>query len=265
MRNFRSYPCKDVVMLMTAKTIAESFKANINQLSGLRNNWSEQYANDLNSKIDDAINTKLGQDAKKELRHATAKLNAIMKPARSGLTSFKTQIETDFKKDPALKDEILSTLGFSKLHRKVQKRKQDALTQMLYTFKTNMDETLKQLIINKGMKESLINTITDYADEVKNANVIQENFKDLTKEITIGALTIFNEIYEEIIGICKNASSFYKDEPVRKAQFTFRKAMRAYKAKKKAMDAKQNGNSSDKDQPDSKPKDSGDSPSNPKP
>ena len=43
----RNYNCKDVDMLMTSKTIAESFKANLSGLSAVRTDWTEQYANDL--------------------------------------------------------------------------------------------------------------------------------------------------------------------------------------------------------------------------
>ena len=36
---------------------------------------------------------------------------------------------------------------------------------------------------------------------------------------------IFNAIYDEIIGICKKASNYYRYEPVKKEQFTFAKAL----------------------------------------
>ncbi|NJK95310.1 MAG: hypothetical protein HC905_10690 [Bacteroidales bacterium] len=47
----RNYSCKDVNMLMASKTIAESFKTNISELSTTRTDWTEQYATDLILKI----------------------------------------------------------------------------------------------------------------------------------------------------------------------------------------------------------------------
>jgi len=50
----RIYSYKDVDMLMASKTIAESFKANIAELSVTRSVWNEQYATDLITRIDSA-------------------------------------------------------------------------------------------------------------------------------------------------------------------------------------------------------------------
>ena len=43
----RNYHCKDVEMLVASKTIAESFRNNIGELSATRITWTEQYAGDL--------------------------------------------------------------------------------------------------------------------------------------------------------------------------------------------------------------------------
>jgi len=40
----RNYSCKDVDMLLASKTIAESFRNNIGELSATRITWTEQYA-----------------------------------------------------------------------------------------------------------------------------------------------------------------------------------------------------------------------------
>jgi len=61
----RNYNYKDVDMLMASKTIAESFKANLSELSAARTDWTEQYANDLVSGIDNAIEKHLGIDTSK--------------------------------------------------------------------------------------------------------------------------------------------------------------------------------------------------------
>ncbi len=217
----RNYSCKDVDMLMTSKTIAESFKKSISVLSVARSKWNEPYANDLVLRVDNTIEKNLGIDAKKELRNATTNLGAIQIPARRDVSFFKTQIDDDFKKDPSKRDEILKTLGFAKHLREVQLGNQEALIQLLYAFKSNMTDSLRQEITSKGMNASLIDNIIGYADTFKNANITQETFKGSTKEISKEVVDSFNAIYDEIIGICKIASNYYQYDPLKKEQFTF--------------------------------------------
>ena len=87
----RKYNCKDVEMLMAAKTIAESFRANISELATARTDWTEQFATNLIARIDQAIESHLGVDAKKDLRQATATLATIQLPARRDVSFLKTQ------------------------------------------------------------------------------------------------------------------------------------------------------------------------------
>jgi len=221
----RNYSCKDVDMLMASKTIAESFKTNISELSTTRTDWTEQYATGLITRIDNAIETHLGIDAKKDLRNSTATLASIQVPAKRDVSYFKTQIEEDFKKETSKRDEILKTLGFAKHLRGVQKGNQESLIQLLYQFKTNLTDTLRQEITAKGMNVALIDNIIGYADTFKQANVTQETFKGSTKEITQEVTDVFNTIYDEIIGICKKASNYYQYESLKKEQFTFAKAL----------------------------------------
>ncbi len=221
----RNYSCKDVEMLMTSKTIAESFKANITGLSAIRTNWTPEYATTLGSRIDDAIETHMGIDARKDLRNATSTLEAIQIPAKRDVSFFKTQIDDDFKKEPAKKEEILRTLGFTKYLKGVQDNNQESLIQLLYQFKKSMTEGLKQDITAKGMSATLIDNIMGYASTFSQANVAQESLKGSTKEITQEVTEVFNAIYDEIIGICKIASKFYQYEPLKKEQFTFTKVL----------------------------------------
>jgi hypothetical protein len=221
----RSYKYKDVDMLMASKTIAESFKTNITDLSTTRTVWTEEYATGLSTRIDNAIETYLGVDSKKDLRNATAALALIQVPAKRDLSYFKTQIDEDFKKETSLKKEILKTLGFAQYLRSVQKGNQESLIQLLYQFKTNMNESLRLQITEKGMNPTLIDNIIGYADIFIAANVTQETFKGSTKEITQEVIGVFSEIYDEIIGICKIAAAYYQYEPLKKEQFTFTKAI----------------------------------------
>lgn len=221
----RNYSYKDVDMLLTSKTIAGNFKSNITELSAVRNDWTEQYATDLVSRIDQTIETHLGIDAKKGLRDATSGLSSIQVSAKRDLSFFKTQIDEDFKAEPATRDEILNTLGFSKHLRGVQKGNQESLVQLLYAFKNNMTDQLRNQITAKGLSETLIGNIMDYAVVFMEANSSQESLKLSTKEITKEVVDVFNGIYNEIIGICKKVSNYYQGDGVKKEQFIFSKVI----------------------------------------
>ena len=221
----RNYSYKDVDMLLTSKTIAGNFKSNIAELSAVRSDWTEEYATNLVSRIDQTIETHLGIDAKKELRDATSGLSAIQISAKRDLSFFKTQIDEDFKAEPATRDEILNTLGFSKHLRGVQKGNQESLVQLLYTFKKNMTDSIRNQVTEKGLSDTLIGNIVGYAVVFMDANSGQESLKLSTKEITKEVVDVFNGIYDEIIGICKKVSSYYQYDAVKKELFTFSKVI----------------------------------------
>ncbi len=221
----RLYNYRDVDMLMAAKAIGTNFLNNISELSAIRTDYTEEKANNLLSDIDTAIENHLGIDAKKELRQATANINAIQAPAKRDLSFFKTQVEADFNDEPGMLIEILTTLGFTKHLHDVQQGNQEALVHLLYSFNTNMTDNLRSSITEKGMSPALIDRIIDYANTFRDANVSQETLKITTKEITNDAVDMFNDIYKKVISICKIAAGYYQYEPLKKEQFTFSKAI----------------------------------------
>lgn len=225
MAKTRNYSYKDVDMLTGAQIVAGNFKSNIGELSEVRSDWTEAYANDLESHINQIIETHLGIDAKKDLRSATSDLSSIQIATKRDLSFFKTQIEDDFRSEPSTRDEILNTLGFSKHLRNVQRGDQEALTQLLYAFKKNMTDPLSNQIIEKGLSANLVEKIIGYAATFSNANTSQEGFKQTTKEISKEVADDFNSIYNEIIGICKKVSNYYQFDAVKKEQFTFSKVI----------------------------------------
>lgn len=214
----RSYNFKDVDMLLASKTIVETLKLNLSDLSMARSTWTEEFATQLATKIDAAIEKFLGLDKKKELRDTTANLASIQTPAMRDLSFIKTQIEVDFGKDAK---QIIKTLGFDKNLRSVQKGDQEALILLLYSFKKGLTSNLKTQIIEKGTNPVLLDRIIAYADQMKQVNVSQETLKETTKTLSADALSVFNDIYTEIIGICKIASSFYQYDTLKKRQFSF--------------------------------------------
>ena len=225
MSKTRNYSCKDVDMLMASQTVAYSFKANIGELSVVRTDWTASYADDLVVRIDTTLQKYLGIDAKQDLRSATVALTAVQGSAQKDLSFLKAQLDDDFKKDPARRDELFKVLGFAKHLRDVQKNNQEALTQLLFTFKTNLTPELSREIVAKGTNPALLDRIIGYADTFNQANLSQESNKSASKEVTREAADALNAIYDEISGLCKKASVYYRDQPLKKEQFTFSKVI----------------------------------------
>lgn len=218
MKTTRKYAYKDADMLLAAKTIAHSLAENLPDLYLVGKNWTEEYADRLNARIDTLIDSYLGFNFREELNEATTKLEAIQLPAMRNLSFLKVQIEADFKEEAP---KLLENLGFNGHLREVQRNNQGALVHLLYTFKMNLTDTLKQSLIDKGTNPELLDRTIAYANLLHKDNgeekIIRENFKEISEE-TVNA---FNQIYNEVIGICEMASNFYQLDPLKKELFTF--------------------------------------------
>ncbi len=223
----RLYHAKDVDMLVTAATIVESAIANKKLLQTKRSTWADPFFDDLKLKIETATQTFLGVDNAKDLRGATLALMVIQKQAVKDLAECKVQLSEDFKNDKSSRDELMKQLGFASYLKDAQKGDQEALINLLYQFKTNLIPIVKNLIVSKGTSKEILDTITGYADNLRSANVSQESFKGQRKTITVAAVNEFNDIYNQVISICKISAKFYKDEPAVKDQFSFTKVLKA--------------------------------------
>ena len=228
----RKYKGKDVDMLIASATIIENAMANKSFLQTKRSNWTDDFFINIQSAINSALEGYLGVDSAKEMRQATKVLQSIQKQSLKDLAEVKTQINEDFKKDASRKTEILTLLGFNAYHKEAQKGDQEALIQLLYSFKNNLTTALKQEIIDKGTAAVILDQIVTYAATLKTADINQETFKGTRKEITTASVTLFNEIYDQVISIGKIASKFYKEEPVKKDLFSFTKINKTLSAQK---------------------------------
>lgn len=222
----RNYSYKDVVMLMAAKTVLQSMTANLGELSLTRSNWNEAFVTGLVQRIDNGIENYLGLNKTQSLSEATGALNKIVTPALRNLGMLKTQIQVDFNSNA---ETILKQLG---LNKDIYLLNQEQLIELLNAFKKGMTRQLKADITEKGTNPVLIDSIVGYASQLQEANLSQEGLKSSTKEVSQEAVDAFNAIYTEVMGICKIASKIYKNEPLKKEQFTFSKVVKKMGAPK---------------------------------
>lgn len=219
----RNYKAKDVEMLITSSTIIDSAIAHKEFLQSKRPLWTAEFFDTIKANIDNVVQNYLGQDNVKDLRAATRAVQQVLIPSLKDLAEFKVQIDADFAKDKVQQKEILTTLGFNAYYENARKKDQEAVIDLLYQFKTNMRPDLKQAIIEKGTAPELIAQIINYADKLKDNNVLQEGKKGSRKEVTQDAIAAFNSVYDEVIAVAKISAKFFKDKPSVKEQFSFSK------------------------------------------
>jgi hypothetical protein len=221
----RDYGYKDVDMLMASRAVAESFGANLSELSIVHPNWTENYADDLVLRVDSAIDSYLGVDSNRELREASSRMVAIHYGAIRDLSFFKAMIDDDFEKHPTMRAEILKSLGLSRYLRSVQKGNIESLAQLLSIFKHNLDAELRSIVTAKTVTHALLDTIVDYAKIVEETSVSQDAFLDTSHQVTPDAVEIFNGIFSEIMHVCRIASKYYHYEQHKRDMFNFEKVL----------------------------------------
>lgn len=230
MNTKRTYTGKDVDMLTTCATIVENAIANQEFLVSKRKNWADPFFADLKTRIDNAFSQFLGIDSASDQRKATQTVTQIQTVALEDLAELKIQIEEDFKFNKPHRDQILKTLGYTDYHKQAQAKDQEALVQLLYRFKANLTDELKNEITAKGTDEATLDRISSYADQMASANITQETLKGSSKLITEEAVTEFNAIYDEVISVAKIARNFYKGDPAKQDEFSYAKILKKLNA-----------------------------------
>jgi hypothetical protein len=222
----RAYKGKDVDMLTACSTIIEQANNHKSVLISKRANWVDPFFPDLKTRIENAFSNYLGIDNAQQMREATQVVTDIQANALRDLAEFKVQLMEDFKTKKNRRDEILTRLDFTSHHKEAQNKDQEALIQLLLSFKKNMTPALQTEITSAGTSTTLITAIILYADVLKNSDINQETMKGSRKVISQTAVKEFNEIYNQVISIAKISANFFKDDKAIKEKFSFAKTLK---------------------------------------
>ncbi|MEK6616662.1 MAG: hypothetical protein AABZ32_11245 [Bacteroidota bacterium] len=221
----RTYKSKDVDMLTACATIIEQAIIHKMFLISKRVTWADPFLTNIQTRIASAFPNFLGIDNAQEMRDATQIVLILQEKALYDLAELKVQIEEDFKNNKTRLKEILTRLGFIQHHKPAQRHDQEALVELLLKFAKNMTPALQTEITNAGTSSPLIRTIIQYANALKNANIIQETFKGSRKVISASAVKEFNEIYSQVISIAKISANFFKNDQAIKDKFSYKKTI----------------------------------------
>jgi len=228
---------KAVDTLIGSRVVCENFKTYKTELTAVNTTWEDPFIDDLETRINTAINKHLGIDAKKLQKLATGDIHVLQKEAGDKLALFKTVLTVNFNGNKDRLQWILDILGFSRHLKDTQNNDQEGLIQLIAQFNENMTPELITEITDTGMAENIITGITDMAENVRDADVTQEKLKEDSKTHTETAVKEFNEIYDIIIGICKVGHKLFKSDKLKAEHFSFAHIMKAMNlAKKKEED-----------------------------
>lgn len=216
----RKYRCSDVDMLVVSNVVLENFTQHKDQLVAKRKTWADPFADQLKNKIGNALDI-LGINTKTEQTTTTRRLVTRQTQALDHLTTFKIQAEVDFEDDPDTMTLIEDGLGFSKLYSSAKSGSQEALIELLTNFKTNMTPELRQKIEAAGTDGAIIDELIGMRDEINDMNIKQETLKGSTPKKTALNIKEMNEIYKQVIGICKIAPRLLPDVPTAAEDFSF--------------------------------------------
>jgi len=220
----RNYNCKDVDMLVASNVVLGNFKKNKDQLIPRRKTWADPFAAELEGRIGNALDI-LGVNTRIDQTDTTRELVSKQSETLADLASFKIQLEVDFDDDPQKLKEIENKLGFSRYYNKARNDQQEALIQLLSTFKENMSPALRQEIEDAGIDGELIDQLIAMRDEINALNVRQESLKASAPKDTALNLEELNAIYKQVIGICKIAPRLLSEVPTASEDFSFTKIL----------------------------------------
>ena len=122
--------------------------------------------------------------------------------------------------------EILNVLGLKQFPKAGVSRTQNGLIKLLFAFKTNLTDPLRQELVSKGIIEELIDKIVENSNKLNETNNIQEVLKGTTIEKTNSRKALYNSIYREVSSICIVASAYFKTSKVKQDMFNFNKIAR---------------------------------------
>lgn len=226
-----------IEMLTSVATIMQAAKDHKTDIVEQREVWKDPFMPNLLTKIDTTISTWIGFNSAKELTNATAVVTNLQTQALLDLGSLRVQINRDFRTDTARRSQIFISLAFATDYKKAQNQDQQALVSQLFTIKKNLTAALRKELVDKGINDILLDTISNYAEVINDANISQESFKSKRPLNTAEANTAFNDVYDSVMDIATISADLFKrkKQPLIQDKFIYTKilgSLNSYKSRK---------------------------------
>lgn len=210
--------------ILACQKIAKTFKENIYELSILRKEWDPEYATSLNVWIVDTIDKHYSDNLDVLEDEHYREWHKIMIEGLQHLKVLRASMKVDFKHDKEFLKEFFLKTGYSDYFSDAKNGDHISLFKFLKTFASNLDETTRQKVTEKGTLDSWFDKILACANKVSK---FEDCFVALEGEADIDnyGKNEVAQIYEAIQDICRISIAYYQFDPEMRSKFNYYKVL----------------------------------------
>ncbi|MGQ7870604.1 hypothetical protein [Sunxiuqinia sp. sy24] len=210
--------------LLACTKIAQSFSENIYELSLIRSDWTQEYSEELRSRIKSAKDKYLPADNYYKHAEKQQHVHELMISSLRKVALLRALIKVDFKDDKKFQKRIFEELGYNDYFSEAKNGDYQSLYHLLKVVHESLTPELKQALTSKSIPTSLVDKILEFDDQLREFNscfdllVASEQLSDEGKRIV-------NNIFSEVQDICRITTAYYLFEPLKRDQFCFFRVM----------------------------------------
>ncbi|WP_430973507.1 hypothetical protein [Sunxiuqinia rutila] len=210
--------------LLACMKIAQSFSENIYELSLIRNDWNQAYADELRSRIKSAKEKYLPADNYDKHADMQKYVHELMLSSLRNVALLRALIKVDFKDNKKFQKSIFEALGYNDYFSEAKNGDYQSLYYLLKVVHKNLTPGLKETLISKSIPLSLVDRILHFDDQLREFNSCFDWIAD-SEQISEEGKEVVNRIFSEVKDICRVTTAYYLFEPLKRDQFCFFRVM----------------------------------------
>jgi hypothetical protein len=214
-----------VATILACQRIARSFRENIFELSGIRNEWDPELAISLNVWIRDTIEKHYNNPEELIKSEKYQNWHEIMVASLRCFSILKASINVDFKENKKFQEVVFQMLGYKDYFSQAMEGDQKSVYSMLKTFRENLTAELRHKFAEKVNYSGIFTRILDYAGKIAPFESCFGQLESPVEMDKYGRKEV-EEIYDTVKDICLIAGAYYQFEPEKQDQFNFYKVIR---------------------------------------
>lgn len=238
----KKYRTSDSVMLLTSEVITRQAVERIRELEELRPGWTPSFFDAHLLRIQRAHEEIVAMDNAHVMKEQTKRLHRAADKLIKDFALFNVFLLGDLGEERAVA--VLEQLGYKQIY--YARKRQPALLQMSFTLLSNIG-ALRAEIEAAGMAPMLIDTMLANAQEVHDANILQEQAKGNRKVMTRDDEAELNDIFVKSMAIAKGCAGIFKKDKALKSMFTWLVVQRGISTERRAGSRERVGESEERE------------------
>ena len=224
----RNYPCSQIALLQTSLVILNSMEMLLSRFTEHFTLYNADYVIAQRQRVTDAFQM-IGLNTQTDKKESTQTLTQIANTAIKAIDSIITTIGIAQKINPERATLIISNLALSRLISQKNKSAKQLLSGVLNTYINTLPE-YKAELIEKGVGESKLTELENLATQYIETATSQTINKGQSVKLTVEQQQELNDLYAEIMDVCRLGKRIFKDEPEKLALFNFSAIADRYKS-----------------------------------